>query len=184
MIAFRTWVLPALALAVAACGGEGEGGAEGAGDTTTAAVSPAPAPSATTPPTTPAESTMTGQSSATTPVQLTALNNSGVTGQAQIMEHGAAETMVTVTLQGQGSGTHPGHIHSGTCDQLGPVVAPLQSVAMASGTGTSTSTVKVSMGTVMNGQHVVNFHAGAGANPMAPVACGAIPAHGSGGHGA
>jgi hypothetical protein len=182
MIAFRTWVLPALALSVAACGGGGDGGAEGGGDTTTAAVSPAP--SATTPPTTPAESTMTGQSSATTPVQLTALNNSGVTGQAQIMEHGAAETMVTVTLQGQGTATHPGHIHSGTCDQLGPVVAPLESVAMAGGTGTSTSTVKVSMGTVMNGQHVVNFHAGAGADPMAPVACGAIPAQGSGGHGA
>jgi hypothetical protein len=174
--------MPAFALAAAACGGEGEGGAEGAGDTTTAAVSPAP--SAATPPTTAAESTMTGQSSATTPVQMAALNNSGVTGQAQIMEHGAAETMVTVTLQGQGSTTHPGHIHSGTCDQLGPVVAPLESVAMASGTGTSTSTVKVSMGTVMNGQHVVNFHAGAGENPMAPVACGAIPAHGSGGHGA
>jgi len=182
MIAFRLWMLPALALAVAACGGDGEGAAEGAGDTTTAAMPPAP--SAATPPTTPAESTMTGQSSATTPVQLTALNNSGVTGQAQIMEHGAAETMVTVTLQGQGSATHPGHIHSGTCDQLGPVVAPLESVAMAGGTGTSTSTVKVSMGTVMNGQHVVNFHAGAGENPMPPVACGAIPAHGSGGHGA
>ena len=184
MIAFRTWVLPALALSVAACGGGGEGGAEGGGDTTAAAVSPAPAPSAATPPTTPAESTMTGQSSATTPVQLTALNNSGVTGQAQIMEDGDAETMVTVTLQGQGTATHPGHIHSGTCDQLGPVVAPLESVAMAGGTGTSTSTIKVSMGTVMNGQHVVNFHAGAGANPMAPVACGAIPAQGSGGHGA
>lgn len=183
MIRSRLWVLPALAVAAAACGG-GEGGAEGAGDSTTAAVSPAPAPSATTPPTTPAESTMTGQSSATTPVQLAALNNSGVSGQAQIMEHGAAETMVTVTLQGQGSGTHPGHIHSGTCDQLGAVVAPLESVAMANGTGTSTSTVKVSMGTVMNGQHVVNFHAGSGENPMAPVACGAIPAHGAGGHGA
>ncbi len=180
MIASRLWVLPALALAVAACGGEG--GAEGAGDTATAAVSPAP--SATTPPTTPAESTMTGQSSATTPVQMTALNNSGVTGQAQIMEHGAAETMVTVTLQGQGSGTHPGHIHSGTCDNLGPAVVPLESVAMAGGTGTSTSTVKVSMGTVMNGQHVVNYHAGSGENPMAPVSCGAIPAHGAGGHGA
>ena len=183
MIRSRIWVLPALAVAAAACGG-GEGGAEGAGDSTTAAVSPAPAPSATTPPTTPAESTMTGQSSATTPVQLAALNNSGVSGQAQIMEHGAAETMVTVTLQGQGSGTHPGHIHSGTCNQLGAVVAPLESVAMANGTGTSTSTVKVSMGTVMNGQHVVNFHAGSGENPMAPVACGAIPAHGAGGHGA
>ncbi len=183
MIGSRIWILPALALAVAACGGgDGEGAAEGGGDTTTAAVSPTP--SAATPPTTPAESTMTGQSSATTPVQLTALNNSGVTGQAQIMEHGAAETMVTVTLQGQGSGTHPGHIHSGTCDKLGGVVAPLESVAMAGGTGTSTSTVKVSMGTVMNGQHVVNFHAGSGENPMAPVACGAIPAHGSGGHGA
>lgn len=181
MFASRLWVLPTLVLAVAACGG-GEDGAEVVADPSVAAVTPAP--SATTPPTTPAESTMTGHSSASTPVQLTALNNSGVTGQAQIMEHGAAETMVTVTLQGQGSGTHPGHIHSGTCDNLGPVVAPLESVAMASGTGTSSSTVKVPMSTVMNGQHVVNYHAGSGENPMAPIACGAIPAHGAGGHGA
>ena len=166
-------------LALAACGGGGEGAAEGGADTTAAV---APAPSAEVSPAAPAapmDTAMAGQSSAANSVQMTALNNSGVTGQSQVMAHGEGETMVTVNLMGQGAGTHPGHIHSGTCDKLGPVVVPLESVTLANGTGTSTSTVKVPMATVMNGQHVVNFHAGSGDNPMAPVACGAIPAQGA-----
>jgi hypothetical protein len=169
------WVLCALPLALAACGGGDEGGAEGAADTT-AAVPADGGAMATTPAPMPADSAMAGQSAAPSAVQMMALNNSGVSGQTQVMAHGEGETMVTVTLQGQGTGTHPGHIHSGTCDNLGPVVAPLESVTMANGTGTSTSTVKVPLATVMNGQHVVNFHAGAGENPMAPVVCGPIPA--------
>ena len=169
----QLWVLCALPLTLA-CGGGGEGGAEGGADTT-AAVVPAEGAATVTPAPMPADSAMAGQSSAPSAVQMTALNNSGVNGQTQVMAHGDGETMVTVTLQGQGSGTHPGHIHSGTCDSLGPVVAPLESVTLANGTGTSTSTVKVPLATVMNGQHVVNFHAGSGENPMAPVVCGAIP---------
>jgi hypothetical protein len=125
------------------------------------------------------DTAMAGQSSAANSVQMMALNNSGVTGTTRVMAHGEGETMVTVNLMGQGSGTHPGHIHSGTCDNLGPVVVPLESLTMAGGNGTSTSTVKVPLATVMNGQHVVNFHAGSGENPMAPVACGAILAQGA-----
>jgi hypothetical protein len=169
------WVLCALPLTLAACGGgDAEGGAEGAD--TTAMAAPTEGGATVTPAPMPADSAMAGQSTPASAVQMTALNNSGVTGQTQVMAHGDGETMVTVTLQGQGTGTHPGHIHSGTCDSLGPVVAPLESVTMANGTGTSTSTVKVPMATVMNGQHVVNFHAGSGENAMAPVSCGAIPA--------
>ncbi|HEX8832204.1 MAG TPA: hypothetical protein VF705_13605 [Longimicrobium sp.] len=170
------WVLCALPLALGACGGGGEEGAAGGADTTAAAVPADGGAMATTPAPMPADSAMASPSAAAPPVQMMALNNSGVSGQAQVMPHGEGETMVTVTLQGPGSGTHPGHIHSGTCDSLGPVVAPLENVTMANGTGTSTSTVKVPQATVMNGQHVVNFHAGAGENPMAPVVCGPIPA--------
>jgi len=170
------WVLCALPLALAACGGGGDEGAEGGADTTAAAVPTDGGAMATTPAPMPADSAMAGQSTAPSAVQMMALNNSGVNGQTQVMAHGEGETMVTVTLQGAGTGTHPGHIHSGTCDSLGPVVAPLESVTLANGTGTSSSTVKVPLATVMNGQHVVNFHAGSGADPMAPVVCGAIPA--------
>jgi len=171
------WVLCALPLSLAACGGDSEGGAEGTADTTAAAMPADAGAAATTPAPMPADSgAMAGQSAAPSAVQMMALNNSGVNGQTQVMAHGDGETMVTVTLQGAGSGTHPGHIHSGTCDSLGPVVAPLESVTLANGTGTSTSTVKVPLATVMNGQHVVNFHAGSGENAMAPVSCGAIPA--------
>ena len=174
MNASRSWMLYALPLALAACGGGAEAGAEGEADTTAVVVPAAPAPAA------PAEGAMAGPAAPAPGVQMTALNNSGVTGTAQVMAHGEGESMVTVTLQGPGSGTHPGHVHSGTCDNLGPVVVPLESVTMASGTGTSTSTLKVPMATVMNGQHVVNFHAGSGDNPMAPVSCGAIPAQTAG----
>lgn len=164
-------------LALAACGGGDAEVAEGGADTT-AVVTPSAevAPAA---PAAPMDTAMAGQSSAANSVQMMALNNSGVTGQTQVMAHGEGETMVTVNFMGQGSGTHPGHIHSGTCDNLGPVVVPLESVTMADGTGTSTSTVKVPLATVMNGQHVVNFHAGSGENPMAPVSCGPIPAQGA-----
>ncbi len=167
------WVLCALPLTLMACGGGDEGGAEGAADTT-AAVPADGGAMATTPAPMPADTAMAA--AAPSAVQMMALNNSGVSGQSQVMAQGDAETMLTVTLQGPGSGTHPGHIHSGTCDNLGPVVVPLESVTLANGTGTSTSTVKVPLATVMNGQHVVNFHAGSGENPMTPVVCGAIPA--------
>lgn len=174
MFAPRFRVVSVLSLTLAAaCGGGGEeASADAATDTTMAA----PAADASMPPAAPADSAMAGQTSGASTVQMTAVGGSGVTGQAQIMGHGAGETMVTVTLQGTGSGTHPGHVHQGTCENLGSVVAPLQDLTMAGGTGTSTTTLQVPMATVMNGQHVVNFHAGSGENPMAPVACGAIPA--------
>lgn len=181
MNATRLWYLAALPLALAACGGGDEGTEEGAGDATVAtadsATMAAPPPAAAPAPM--AGDSMGAQMAGGSTVPMMALNNSGVTGQAQIAEHAAGETMITVTLTGPGSGTHPGHIHSGTCENLGAVVVPLQSVTLANGTGTSTSTAKVPLATVMNGQHVVNFHAGSGENPMAPVVCGPIAMQGA-----
>ena len=181
MNATRLLYLAALPLALAACGGGDEGAAEGAGDGAMATTDTASmaAPPAATP--APMGDSMGGQMAGGSTVQMMALNNSGVTGQAQIAGHSADETMITVTLTGQGSGTHPGHVHAGTCDNLGAVVVPLQSVTLANGTGTSTSTAKVPLATVMNGQHVVNFHAGSGADPMQPVVCGPIAMQGAAG---
>ncbi|HEY7769802.1 MAG TPA: hypothetical protein VIB55_16650, partial [Longimicrobium sp.] len=167
--------IPFALMALAACGGGGDEGQAPATSDTVSSTTVAPAVGGDSA----AAVGDTSHTSAANPsIQLAAVGNSGVSGTAQLMEHGATQTMVTVNLTGTGSGSHPGHIHSGTCDNLGAVVAPLQTVERANGNGTSTSTVEVPIATVMNGQHVVNFHAGAGANPMAPVACGAIPAHG------
>lgn len=171
--------IPFALVALAACGG---GGDEGQAPDTTDTVSSttvAPAPGGDTMPPAMGDSAHTSASNPS--IQLAAVGNSGVSGTAQLMEHGANQTMVTVSLTGTGSGSHPGHIHSGTCENLGAVVAPLQAVERANGNGTSTSTVEVPIATVMNGQHVVNFHAGAGDNPMAPVACAQIPAQAGGG---
>lgn len=179
----HVWIASALLLA--ACGGGGESGGEAEkaqSDSITSTTAAPPPGGDTTPAMAQADSHAHGgdhsHSSASNPtVQLQQIGNSGITGQAQLMAHGE-QTMVVVTLTGPGSGAHPGHVHQGTCDKLGTVVAPLQAVERANGNGTSTTTIQVPMATVMNGQHVVNYHAGTGANPMAPVACGQIPAQG------
>lgn len=183
MKATRYWALAALPLALAACGGgDEETAAGGAADTTsvmasgdsgtTSAVPAAPMPG---------DSGMSGAQAMAAAVTMNAVGGSGVTGQASFMAHGTNETMVTVNLTAQGSTTHAGHIHQGTCDNIGSVVAPLQPVTLANGTGSSNSTVPVALGTVMNGQHVVSYHQNAGDNPGAPVVCGQIPAQQGGG---
>lgn len=81
----------------------------------------------------------------------------------------------TVRLSGPQSGSHQGHIHRGTCDNLGGVVQPLQPVdAPQGGQGTSNSTVGIPPATVMNGQHIVVYHT-VGGSPGAPVVCANIP---------
>jgi len=173
----RLWALAALPFALAACGG-GDEADEMAADTTSAM--PSTETSTTTPAPMPADSGMTGATSGGNMVTMNAVGTSGVTGQATFMEHGQGQTMVTVNLTAQGGSTHSGHIHSGTCDAPGAVVVPLQDVTLANGTGSSSSTIEVPLATVMNGQHIVAYHAGSGADAGAPVVCGQIPAAGSG----
>ncbi|HEU0301154.1 MAG TPA: hypothetical protein VFR37_16940 [Longimicrobium sp.] len=174
---FRMCALAVLPLALAACGGGDQ--AEGGSDTTSVMTPADSGTTATAPP--PGDSTMPGATGVAAAVTMNAVGNSGVTGQAQFMEHGPGQTMVTVTLNGQGDGARSGHIHQGTCDNPGQVVAPLQDVTLASGTGTSITTVSLAYGDVVNGQHVVAYHTGAGENPGAPAVCGQIPAQQTGG---
>jgi hypothetical protein len=161
---------------VVACSPPGGGGgddeaAEGTAGTTVAVDSgmAAPAPM-------PADTGMSGAQAMGGAVTLNAVGGSGVTGQAQFMAQGQAQTMVTVNLTAQGNTTHSGHIHTGTCDAPGAVVVPLQDVTLANGAGSSSSTIDVPLATVMNGQHIVAYHAGSGADAGAPVVCGQIPA--------
>lgn len=176
----RSWscALIALVLAVAACGGGegGEGETEGVDNTSLTMTDSVPGSDATPP--TPGAAVDTGAAAAGGAVTLNPVGNSGISGQANLTTQGG-QTQVTVQLTGmQPSSAHAGHVHQGTCDAIGPVVAPLQDVAAdASGNGTSTSTLTLPMDSVMNGRHVISYHQAAGANPGPPASCGAIPAH-------
>jgi hypothetical protein len=181
MNAIRLCALATLPLALAACGG-GDDAAETGSDTTAAVASMDSATTATTPaaPQAP-DSAMAGAQGVASAVMMNEVGSSGLTGQAQFMEHGQGQTMVTVTLNGHGSGPRSGHIHQGTCDSPGQVVAPLQDVTLANGTGTASTTVSVAYADVVNGQHVVAYHTGAGESHGPPAACGQIPAQQTGG---
>jgi len=84
-----------------------------------------------------------------------------------IVPAGLAQTPVSeAATQGE---SHPAHIHSGTCDQLGDVVVPLTNVAVPADTareGAETAhDVKVSQTTVdmplqdlLEGDYAVNVH--------------------------
>lgn len=112
-------------------------------------------------------------------VALNELQGSGVTGEATVAPgHASGQTSVSVTLQAADAagGVHQGHIHQGTCDNLGGVVVPLPPVTVTGGTGTANSSVAVDAMSVMDGGHVVAYHQ-AGGNPGAPVVCGEIPGH-------
>lgn len=170
----RLWVLTTLPFALAACGG-GDDAAEGGADTTASMDSM----TTTTSTTMPADTGMSGAQAMGSAVTMNAVGSSGVMGQAQFMDHSGG-TMVTVNLTAQGNTTHSGHIHTGTCDALGPVVAPLQDVTLANGTGSSSSTLQIPLGTVMNGQHILAYHQGQGENAGAAVVCGQIPAQAGG----
>lgn len=170
----RLCSLAILPLALVACGG-GDDGAEVGTDTlavdTTAMTAPAVS----------GDSAMPGATGVAAAVMMNAVGSSGLTGQVQFMEHGEGQTMVTVALTGQGDGARSGHVHQGTCDNPGQVVAPLEDVTLAGGTGLSTSTIPLAYTDVMNGEHIVAFHTGAGDNPGAPAVCGQISAQQTGG---
>jgi hypothetical protein len=84
---------------------------------------------------------------------------------------------VMVRLTGGQAGQKSGHIHTGTCDNIGPVAFPLEPVNAQQG-GTSTSTINATAEQLMDGQHVIAYHE-AGGNPGRPVTCGEIRGHGA-----
>lgn len=122
---------------------------------------------------------VTGDGAMQAAVVLNELAGSGVSGEATLSPGDAStQTTANLTLRAAGGagGVHQGHIHSGTCTQIGGVVVPLPPVTVAGGTGTATSSVAVDAMSVMDGAHVVVYHE-AGGNPGSPVVCGEIPGH-------
>jgi hypothetical protein len=112
-------------------------------------------------------------------IDLRAVGQSNVSGEASIAPDGQT-TKVMVRLTGGTPGQKDGHIHSGTCDNIGPVVVALEPVnVQQGGAGTSTSEVNLPVAQVMNGQHVISYHQ-SGGDPGPPVVCGEIPQQGGG----
>lgn len=149
----------ALTLVASACAGDDDA----AGDLETqppAAATQTPLPSA---------DSMAGTTLAFTPV-----GGSALAGEVNIEEEGAG-TKVEVKIRNSTDGAvHKGHIHTGTCSALGAPVAPLADVTIGGNReGEAETTVQLPMMTVMDGQHIVAYHAADGT----PVVCTAIPAH-------
>jgi hypothetical protein len=159
----NAWILAFVPFALAACAGP-----ERADDTETASEEALPATEATPPTTTP-------ETPASFTAQFQALNESGASGQAELRAIGES-TEVRVILSGAGEGVHQGHVHTGTCDAPGDVVAPLTPITTdASGAGEQTGEVAVPLATVMDGNHIILYHE-VGGEPGNPVACAPIPA--------
>lgn len=86
-------------------------------------------------------------------IDLTELNNSGISGTATLTAMDG-QTQVVVNLQGDDlSVARPNHIHTGTCDNLGGVEYPLTDVM-----DQATTVVDVDLNTLLEGDFAVNVH--------------------------
>jgi hypothetical protein len=183
MRASKLWVLLALSLALAACGGgdEGEMGdpdnATSEGEATVGAGTGTPSQDSAEPATaTPGPDAAAGGGTMGM-VTLAAVNNSGITGQASLSGSGTGTQVVLNLRNARPNATHQAHIHNGTCDALGQVVAALTPVQTdSSGFGVSTTTVPDPLDRFTGGAFVVSAHQAGGA-PGPSVTCGPIEPH-------
>lgn len=153
-----------LVAAVAGCAKKEDEAYDEAADTTTAMPTPAEPAVAMT-------DSAAAAAGAPVLVQLAAVGNSGVSGEATA-KHSATDVTVDIKINGvKGTAAYPAHIHAGTCVQGGAVAAPLTSVAASN--GQSTTTVAASK---LNPAQpsFVQVHEPSGT----PVACGDMPGHG------
>jgi hypothetical protein len=109
---------------------------------------------------------------------LNGLNDSGVGGDVAVApapSGGGAVITINLDASDEKAGTshdHAAMVHSGTCDNVGAVVANLEPVQNTGAeNGSSTTTVDLSTATLMDGQHVIAVHENGGDNPGAIVAC-------------
>ena len=110
-------------------------------------------------------------------VRLTPRFGSPLIGEAMLAPSGERTEVVLRLMGAPGSGTHASHIHRGSCEQQGEVVAPVGDVVVdASGTGSTSATLDLPLATVMNGQHYIQAHESVSPDPGQPIACGNIPA--------
>ena len=95
-----------------------------------------------------------GAAPGTVTVELKAVGDSGVSGQASLMPMGD-KTMVSITLTGAPEGVaQPAHIHLGTCDKLGAPKYPLNAVE----NGKSETTIDAKISDLATGDLAINVH--------------------------
>lgn len=112
-------------------------------------------------------------------VPLRSLNNSGVTGEAELDSEGRQNerTEVDVELVGTPGSTFRGHIARGTCEDAAnaQVVHRLEPVTIDDdGDGDRETRLDVPLASLRDGQHVIVIFPDDG-NARQPVGCGAIP---------
>ena len=111
-------------------------------------------------------------------INLNELNESGVTGTANLVDNGDGTTNVSLALTGDAvTGDHPAHIHEGTCADLDPnPIYPLADVDDAGVSENSGETaVEVELAELLASPHAVNIHLSAEEIGVY-VACGEIVA--------
>jgi hypothetical protein len=99
---------------------------------------------------------------------------SGQSGSATLTADGDDRTRVVLELSNPPGPSQPSHVHSGTCDDIGAVVAPLESVEG----GNAESVVQMSLKELQRGDLIVHAHKSE-AESKVSVACAEIPKEGS-----
>ena len=95
---------------------------------------------------------------------------SGQSGTATLTADGDDRTRITVELSNPPGPEQPSHVHSGSCDDIGAVVAPLESVA----DGRAESVLNMSLEELQGGDLIVHAHKSEVESKVS-VACAAIP---------
>jgi hypothetical protein len=103
-------------------------------------------------------------------LELVEQNGSGQSGTATLTPAGEDSTRIVVELGSAPGAPQPAHVHSGTCDDIGDVFAPLESLT----DGTSESTVMLTLDELQQGGLIVHAHKSE-AELDVSVACTAIP---------
>ncbi len=103
-------------------------------------------------------------------VELKAVNNSGVSGEATLTPVDN-KTKVVINLTGAPEGvSQPAHVHQGTCEKLGEPKYPLEAVK----NGKSETTIDAKLSDLTAGDFAINVHKSE-KEISAYAACGGIP---------
>jgi hypothetical protein len=103
-------------------------------------------------------------------LELVEQNGSGQSGTATLAPTGDDSTRIVVELESPPAEPQPAHVHSGSCDDIGDVFAPLESLT----DGQSESTVMLSLDELQQGNLIVHAHKSEAEFDVS-VACAAIP---------
>jgi hypothetical protein len=111
-------------------------------------------------------------------VQIEEYDGSGVIGTATLTESPDG-VVVDITLAGNVEGSHPAHMHEGTCDTMDPLV-PIYALADVDADGKSVTTVPdITLADITTDPFVITVHDSV-AEFLVIVSCGNIPVAGGG----